>query len=150
MIAKQRLLNVSMKQQKVLEAPVVLILVADYEGYGKDNPIWNEVAKQVDKEKLEGIQGFAAQLYGSTEKRRIKFAESNTGLLAMSIMYAAQYYGVDSHPMSGIDFDGIKKEFNLKESEEPVMLICLGYLDQSHTLFPRALRRGYDEIVETV
>lgn len=96
------------------------------------------------------MQKFAEALYGTSEERRIKFAESNTGLLAMSIMHAAQHYNVDSHPMSGIDFAGIKAEFGLKEPEEVVMLIALGYFDTAKTLYPRRKRLGYSEIVEEV
>ena len=31
----------------------------------------------------------------------------------MAIMIAAKEYGVDSHAISGIDFDGIHKEFRM-------------------------------------
>lgn len=60
----------------------------------------------------------------------------------MSIMYAAKAYDVESHPMSGIDFDGIRKEFEIDENKTVVMTIALGYLDESKTLYPRAYRKG--------
>lgn len=63
---------------------------------------------------------------------------------------AAQEYGVDSHPMSGMDFEGIKEAFSFADSEEVVMLISLGYRDESKVLYPRRMRRGYDEIVTAV
>jgi nitroreductase len=65
-------------------------------------------------------------------------------------MVAAKEFGVDSHPMSGIDFDGIHKEFGLKESETVVMLICLGYFDSSKHSHPRRPRRQFDEIATIV
>ena len=103
-----------------------------------------------DKDKLAGTQGMAYNLYGTSEENKLKFAESNAGLLAMSIMYAAKTLGVDSHAMSGMDFEGVRKEFGLEENKTVVMLICLGHLDESKTLYPRAYRRGYDEIVKEV
>ena len=150
--AKEKLFKLSSNQPKVLEAPVTLIIVGDKSGFETSNPIWNEFLKMYngDKEKLAGTQGFAYNLYGTSEERRIKFAESNAGLLAMSIMYAAKVYGVDSHPMSGIDFDGIRKEFKLDENKTIVMTIALGYLDYSKTLYERAYRRGYEEVVTEV
>ncbi|SCZ76402.1 Nitroreductase family protein [Acidaminobacter hydrogenoformans DSM 2784] len=68
----------------------------------------------------------------------------------MSILYAAKYYGVDSHPMSGMDFAAVKEAFELPEGKEPVILIALGYRDESKTLYGRAKRRGYDEVVMEV
>ncbi len=150
--AKNRLHKLSMSQPKILEAPVTLIIVGNKEGYDKSNPVWNDMLKNLggDKEKLAGTQGFAYSLYSTSEERKLKFAESNAGLLAMSIMYAAKSLGVDSHPMSGIDFEGIRKEFELDENKTVVMIISLGHLDNNKTLYPRGIRRGYDEIVKEV
>ncbi len=148
--AKMRLYEAAMNQDKVLEAPIVLIVVADHEGFGEHNPMWHHIAKTMSEKRLQGAMRATARIYGKNEKTCAMYAQSNTGLFAMSIMYAAQYYGVDSHPMSGMDFDLVKKEFNLKSHEEPVMLICLGYFDEKAELAPRAKRRGYDEIVEKV
>ena len=99
---------------------------------------------------VAGAKQAAAFLYGSSEERKIKFAESNAGLLAMSIMIAAKDKGVDSHPLSGIDFDGIHKEFGLKESESVVMLISLGYFDSSKQLYPRRPRRLFEDITTII
>jgi len=150
--AKERLYKLSSNQPKILEAPVTLIIVGNKTGYDESNPTWKDMLKLLggDKAKLAGTQGFANSLYSTSEESKIKFAESNAGLLAMSIMYAAKSLGVDSHPMSGIDFQGVRKEFKLDENKTVVMLIALGHLDESKTLYPRAYRRGYDEIVKEV
>ena len=65
-------------------------------------------------------------------------------------MYAAKYYGVESHAMSGVDFEGIKKEFNVDGEKEVVMLITLGYFDEEQALYPRSKRKLYDEVVKEV
>jgi putative NAD(P)H nitroreductase len=101
-------------------------------------------------EMVSGAKQAATFLYGSSEERKLKFAESNAGLLAMSLMIAAKDKEVDSHPMSGIDFDGIHKEFGLKESETVVMLISLGYFDASKQLYPRRPRRLYEDITTII
>lgn len=147
--AKQRLYRQASNQDKILEAPVTLIIIGDRSGFSAENPVWQELSAMLqDDARIKSTQEFAKALYGSSEERRVKFAESNAGLLAMSIMYAAQYYDVDSHPMSGIDFAGIKAEFSLKDSEEVVMLIGLGYRDTSKQLYPRRKRLGYGDIVQ--
>ncbi|WP_454055092.1 nitroreductase family protein [Clostridium sp. Marseille-Q7071] len=110
---------------------------------------WSIIAVR-SKEAVKNTQQAAYNLYGTSEENKIKFAESNGGLLSMSIMYAAKNFGVDSHPMSGIDFEGIKKEFELSEDKTIVMTIALGYLKQDKTLYPRRARRGYDGIVKVL
>ena len=127
---------------------MTLIVVGDREGYSDSNPVWAEMLQTVggNAEVVNGAKKAAAYLYGTSEERKIKFAESNAGLLSMSLMLAAKEYGVDSHPLSGIDFEGIHKEFGLKESESAVMLISLGYFDTSKNLYPRRKRRMFEEI----
>ena len=147
---KKKLFDASFGQPKILEAPVTLVILGDREGYGAHNPEWSVLEGIMGKEAVDGYVGFAGNLYGSTEDRKTKFAESNAGLLAMSIMYAAENYGVASHAMSGIDFDGIKKAFDIEDSKEVVMTIALGYFDESKQLYPRRARRGYGDVTREV
>jgi len=146
--SRQKLFNLANQQDKVLEAPVTLIIVGNKEGYSEKNPVWTEMLQSVggDEQMVSGAKEAAAFLYGSSDERKLKFAESNAGLLSMAIMIAAKEFGVDSHPMSGIDFDGISKEFGLTEGESAVMTISLGYYDESRQLYPRRPRRLFDEI----
>jgi putative NAD(P)H nitroreductase len=149
--AKERLSPLTGDQPKIKEAPTTLIIIGDLEGYQPANPAWEDLKAMLnDEQLLQNYQRFAASLYGSSEIARYKFAESNAALLAMSIMYAAKYYGVDSHPLSGIDFEGLKKEFGLGENKTVVMLIALGYFDDSRTLYPRRKRKGYVDIVSVI
>lgn len=147
---KEKLFNLANQQPKVKEAPYSLIMVGDKKAFRDENRVWADIEAAAGKEGMEGYRDAARFLYGTTPERGLKFAESNTGLLAMSIMYAAKGLGVDSHAMSGIDFDGIKEKFNLKEDEEVVMVITMGYHKIEKELYPRSPRKGFDEIVEIV
>jgi len=149
---KEKLFNLANKQPKILESSVTLMIVGNREGYATSSPVWKEMLSSMggNKEAVTGAQNAAGFLYGSSELRKIKFAESNCGILAMSIMYAATHYGVDSHPMSGVDFEGIEKEFNLGEGKNLVMLITLGYYDKRKSLYPRRPRRLYGDIVKEI
>lgn len=109
---KDKLLPLAFNQPKIKQAPVTLILVADKDGYKAENPVWSELKELAGEDNAKGAMEMAAGLYGTSEERQLKFAESNAGLLAMSIMYAAKGLGVDSHPMSGMDFEGIHKAFD--------------------------------------
>jgi nitroreductase len=150
--SKQKLFDLANKQEKVLDASVTLILVGNKEGWAGSNPVWEEMLASVggNSAMVAGAQQAAAYLYGSSEERKTKFAESNTGLLAMSLMIAASEFGVDSHPMSGIDFDGVHQAFGLGKNETVVMLVCLGYFDSSKNLYPRRPRRLFEEITEVI
>lgn len=149
---KKKLLALSNNQEKVMEASANLIIIGNKEGYNDNNPVWKEMLQSVGGNEtiVNGAKQAAAFLYGSSEERKLKFAESNAGLLAMSIMYAAKIHGIDSHPMSGIDFDGIHKEFNLDKNESVVMTIALGYHDTTKALYPRRPRRMFDEIAKII
>ncbi len=146
--AKKNLYENANQQPKILEAPVTLIVVGNREAYDEDNPHWTYMKENFGEEKTKGAMDAAAFLYGSSEERQIKFAESNAGLLAMSIMYAARDRGVDSHAMSGIDFDGVKNAFHIDGARDVVMLISLGYHDTGKSLFPQSPRREFDEVVK--
>jgi nitroreductase len=145
---KEKLFNLANQQPKSKQAPYTLIIIGDREGYGSHNPAWEELEAMAGEEATKGALGAAAYLYGSSEERKIKFAESNAGLLSMSIMYAAKSLGVDTHAMSGVDFAGIKESFGLKESEEVVMLIGIGYHDQSQPVYPKRNRKTFKTLVE--
>ena len=150
--SKKSLFNLANKQEKVLEAPITLLIIGNKEGYSDSNPVWQEMLLSLggNQEMVDGAKQAASYLYGSSDERKLKFAESNAGLLSMSIMTAAKEFGVDSHPMSGIDFDGIHKEFGLEDGEAVVMAIPLGYFDESKELYPRRPRRQFDEIASIV
>lgn len=149
--AKQRLYDAALKQPKILAAPVTLIMVGDKDAYTEANDAWwymRDVGTPDDK--IRGSIEFARNVLYNTELKRNNFAVRNTSFLCMSLMYAAKYYGVESHAMIGFEEDKIKKEFNIPDNKVVVLLICLGYFDESKTLYPRLKRRGYEEIVRVV
>lgn len=150
--SKKQLLGLANNQEKVSDASITLIIIGDKNGYAESNPVWDEMLVSIggNAEIVAGAKKTAAFLYGSSEERKLKFAESNASLLAMSLMIAAKDKGVDSHPMSGVDFEGIHKAFGLKESENVVMLITLGYFDASKQLYPRRPRRSYEDVTTIV
>ena len=144
---KEILFNLANQQPKVKEAPYNLIIIGDRGAYGLHNPVWKELESMVGENVVRGTVLAAAFLYGSSDERK-KIAESNAGLLAKSSMYLAKILGIDSHSMSGVDFDGIKEKFNLKENVDVVMVIGLGYHDQTHPLYPGRKRKKFDSQVE--
>lgn len=136
-------------QQKVLDAPVLLVILGDREGYFRKNPAW-EVKKKlgkVDEEKINKIIKHNNNVTYNTPDKKLAFAIRNSSLLAMSIMYTAKAFGVETHPMIGFKPEKIREIFELEDNIEINMLISVGYHDQSHTIKPREERLDYSQIV---
>ncbi|MGM0508302.1 MAG: nitroreductase family protein [Fusobacteriota bacterium] len=144
---KKELYDKSCNQPKVLDAPVTLGIIGHTKGYTKKNPIW-KVKKDLGRATDEDIENYVNMMKGlfPNREREVGFAVRNSSLLAMSIMYAAKYYGVDSHAMIGFDEDEFKKLFNIEEDKVVTMLMTLGYFDNKNELYPREKRFNYEEI----
>lgn len=138
------------EQEKVIKAPVLLIILGDKKGYERSNPMWDEKKDlgKLDEERIEKIIKSCREGIYSTEAKEIGFAVRNSSLLAMSIMYTAKYYGVDSHPMIGFSAEKIKNMFDLDDNIVVTVLISLGYFDENEELSPRETRLSYNHIVD--
>jgi nitroreductase len=149
---KARLRKLANDQPKVTEAPVVLIVLADKEGYAEANPTVQQVWQSMEKngyaraEQKGWFFDVCEKMY-SGDPTALAFAVKNTALFAMALMLAAKDIGLDTHPMDGFNREGIMKEFSIPQNFFVVMLIAVGYFDQRKKLLPRNWRKSYDEIV---
>lgn len=148
--AKEKLYNLAFKQPKILEAPVTLIITGDRNGFSPDNKMWDVIANKLGEDFAKQGQQGCEFLHGANDERRISFAVRNASLYSMSLMYAAKAYGVESHPISGLVFEEVKKAFNVPESHDVVMALSLGYFDDSKELYEQAKRLKYDDVVTEV
>ena len=152
---KEKLKKVAMNQPKIIEAPVVLIILADREGWKKGNPGFEKDFVESVKEgimKTEQYDWFCKatnSLYGVSPERQLAFACKNTGFFAMSLMLAAKNAGLDSHPMDGFDIDGVRKAFNIPDQYWIPLLLAIGHFDKTKTLLPPKWRKSYEEITVT-
>ncbi|MBN1365465.1 MAG: nitroreductase family protein [Syntrophaceae bacterium] len=150
---KETLRKVAMNQPKITEAPVVLIILADREGWKKGNTEFEKdfvesvKAGIMKQEQYDWFCNATNSLYGATAERQLAFACKNTGFFAMSLMLAAKDAGLDSHPMDGFDIDGVRKAFNISDQYWIPMLIAIGHFDKTKTLLPPKWRKSYDEIL---
>jgi nitroreductase len=148
---KKTLRNCAMNQQKVEEAPAVLIIVADPDGVEQNKDRVLESLQGLGYMKPEARQAYSGMmdtLYGAKDSLTRKvFAAKNAALYAMTLMLAAKGLGLETHPMDGFDESCIKKEFNIPEDKLIIMLIAVGNLKKGVTLLPRTFRRELDEFV---
>ena len=149
---KSRLRKLAMDQPKVTEAPVVLIVLADKEGYKESHPTLERVWLSWEKngymkpEQKNWFVEAAGKLYGG-ELMSLAFAVKNAAFFGLALMLAAKEIGLDSHPMDGFDHDGLMKEFSIPRHFFVPLLLAVGHFDQSKKLLSRNWRKPYEEIV---
>lgn len=150
---KERLKALAWDQPKVVEAPVVLIVLADKAGWQEGNPTfeknWGEMLKagSMKLEQREWFLNATKSLYDWSPDANLAFAAKNTGFFAMSLMYAASNLGLETHPMDGFDHEAVRKEFKIPDNYWVPILLAVGYKKPDLELQPAKWRKTYDEIV---
>jgi nitroreductase len=150
---KEKLMTLAWDQPKVVEAPVVLIVLADktgwQEGHATVEKNWEEMLKSgsMKPEQRDWFLGAAKSLYDWSPEARLAFAAKNTGFFGMSLMCAATANGLESHPMDGFDHEGVRKAFNIPENYWVPLLLAIGYPKPGLELHPAKWRKSVDEIV---
>ena len=150
---KERLRALAWDQPKVTEAPVVLIVLADRDGWKEGHPTvernWQEMldAGMMTDDQRDWFLNAAKALYNWGSEADLAFAAKNTGFFGMGLMYAATSLGLETHPMDGFDHEGVRKEFNIPDNYCIPMLLAVGYLNPGQELFPPKWRKDYEDIV---
>ena len=150
---KKALRQVAWNQPKVEEAPVVLIVLADRDGWKPGNPTlernFDEFVKAglFKPEQREWFLGACNTLYGQSPEQQQAFACKNTGFFAMALMFVARELGLHSHPMDGFDHEAVRELFRIPNNYWIPLLLAVGHFDQTKTLLPPKWRKNYEEIV---
>ncbi len=150
---KKRLQKLAWDQPKVSEAPVILIVLADKNGWREGHPTveknWQAMreAGQMAEDQREWFLGAAKSLYDWNQDARLAFAVKNTGFFAMGLMYAATSLGLETHPMDGFDHEGVRSAFGIPDQFWIPLLLAVGYPKPDLALQPPKWRKGYNEIV---
>lgn len=149
---KAKLQKIAMNQPKITQAPIVLIVLADKEGYKADHPAvgkawesWVKNGYMKPEQKTWFIEA-CRNLYGGNIKS-FAFSVKNAAFFGLALMLAAKEIGLDSHPVDGFDHEALLREFSISENFFVPMLIAIGHFDQSQKILPRNWRKPYEEIV---
>ena len=150
---RARLRKRAWDQPKITEAPVVLIVLGDKEGYARENrtvqQVWESWKNNgyMKPEQEEWFFNACKGLYGANETASLAFGIKNAAFFGLAVMLAAKEMGIDTHPMDGFDHAGVVEEFGIPMNFFVPMLIAVGHFDQKKTLLPRNFRKPYDQIV---
>jgi len=122
-------------QPKTATAPLVAILAADNEFH---------------EELPELLPHFpqAKDLFFSERSAREGAASLNAALQAAYFIIGVRAAGLAAGPMTGLDFEGVRKEF-LDDDHTPLMVVNIGKPGEG-AWFPRSPRLDIDEVITTV
>ncbi|MGY3203815.1 malonic semialdehyde reductase [Streptomyces sp. NWU339] len=120
---------------KTAAAPLVAILSADNE--------FHEELPQL----FPHFPG-AKDMFAGDRSMREGQASLNAALQAAYFIVGVRAAGLAAGPMTGCDFEGIRKEF-LDDDHTPLMVVNIGRPGEN-AWFPRSPRLEYDEVVTTV
>ncbi len=143
---KLALKKCAMNQNKVEEASVVFIVIAEQDACEKniDEVLksWVEIG-YMDVKTAVRYKSFPQKLYGLTgsEKRKL-FAIKNASFFAMTLMYSARALGYETHPIDGFNEEELKREFSIPDSSIVPVIIAAGKLSPSAKILPRAWRKA--------
>lgn len=152
---KERLKKLAWNQPKIVEAPVVLIVLADRDAWKEGNPFveknFQEMVKagSMAKEQRQWFADTRFSLYGESPEKQQAFACKNTGFFAMALMLAAKDLGLETHPMDGFDHDGVRKEFNIPDNYWIPLLLAVGYVKDDFVPLSPKWRKSVEEILVT-
>lgn len=150
---KAALRKLAFDQEKITEAPVVLAVLADRDGWKAECETHCKVFDsfvgegKFTPDQKEWFGNVTAGLYGASGESAQAFANKNAGLFAMSLMYAASNHGLHTHPMDGFDHDAVKREFGISDNYWIPMLIAVGHIRPGVDVRPQSWRQSYDDVV---
>lgn len=135
--ARERLISHLMdgNKPKAESAPMIALLSADHG--------WVEKADTFNPNSAEFIKGY----YGD-ENLAKPTADMNAHIQAGYFITAIRALGLDAGPMTGADFEGLKKEFLAGTNEHPFLVVNIG-----HGLpagYDRPVRFGHEDVTRSV
>lgn len=128
---REKLLPIAYNQRQVMDASAVLIIFADRAAYEAGNLARIHNGQYEHGCFDEGTRDFliqaATQFYRSHDEAALqKMRGLDIGLMAMSLMLAAEVRGWQSVPMTGYFPDRLRCEFAIPGRYEDVMMLAIG------------------------
>ena len=141
---RQRLMEISLNQKHVGEAPVTLIVLGkidahtDVDRFADD---WIAKGYYPDDRHLRFVSD---EFYGKNPAIQRDEAIRSTSIMAGFFMLAAVETGLSTAAVIGFRPDELVQEFNIPDNYVPVMLLTVGY--EKERMPERVKRLAFDEI----
>jgi nitroreductase len=120
---RRQIRAVAWDQAQVTDASLLIVLTADLKSWAKEPArYWRNAPQPVQEFILPAIE----QFYNGHEQVQRDEAMRSCGIVAMTLMLAAQEMGYASCPMVGFDFDKVGKLINLPVDHVVAMFVTIG------------------------
>lgn len=149
---KERVRELSYNQYKIHSASAVVIVLGNKNSseVSEAEKIYNplKMLKIMDELEFDGtmnlIKDYGDQLKANPHHLEMELAR-NSGLHAMLFMLSAKHYGYDTCPMHVHNVEELRKEFNIPDHLQPMMMITIG--KSIDKIRPRGYRKPVGEFV---
>ena len=120
---REQIKQVSMQQEQVTDASLLLVLCADLKAWEKDTQrYWRHAEQEIQAFMLPAMDGY----YRGNDQVQRDEAMRTCGLAAQTIMLAAKSLGYDSCPMDGFEFDKVAELIKLPDDHIVTMFVTIG------------------------
>jgi nitroreductase len=124
---KARLRQAAMNQDKITQAPLVIIAYAQREGWKENAKEILQHAAQRRGRDVAGVDAQFKQAAAAIEKLTPQVWLNRQVMIAFThLMLAFESLGWDTAPMEGFDAGAVKQTFNLPTDAEVVALLAVG------------------------
>lgn len=147
---KKNALYEASQQYKVATASAVVVVTGNKKAYQKASDLYegNKFLGIITEDEFQDIVRDITMFHESRDENFLRDeAIRNASLSSMLFMLAAKESGWDSCPMIFFDNDKVRDILQLKDEEEPVMMIPIGKIDDSSTRI-RGYRKPVVEIAK--
>ncbi|MGM9943587.1 MAG: nitroreductase family protein [Lysinibacillus sp.] len=149
---KERVRELSYNQYKIHSASAVVFVLGNKNSIevSEAEKIYNplKMLKIMDELEFDStmnlIKSYGDGLKADSHQLEMELAR-NSGLHAMLFMLSAKHYGFDTCPMHVHNVEELRKEFNIPDHLEPMMMITIG--KSVDKIRPRGYRKPVGEFV---
>lgn len=144
---RERLKKAAYGQEKVGEAPVIIIAFGICDGWkAYIDAIFQEGVRRGfgKQEMIPTIKQLASDFLEKGISKSV-WINRHTMIAVTTMMLVAETYGLDTAPMEGFDPVAVKREFNMPDEAEVVALLAIGFVKELEK--PYAGRLALDEFV---
>ncbi len=138
---RQRIREQAWDQSQVTDTSLFIVLCADLKAWEKPGRYWVNAPKEVQEFMIPAIDDY----YRGKEQVQRDEAMRSCGILAQTLILAAQSMGYNSCPMDGFDFDRVAELINLPKDHVIAMFVAIG--KGTKDPWPRPGQLGLDEVV---
>ncbi|MEP7295791.1 MAG: nitroreductase family protein [Burkholderiales bacterium] len=149
-VNKETLQGLSYGQQQVADAAITVIVCGTLDPHRRIRAAMQPFRDDgyIDDSDLDEWVRDAETSFEDNPTKQRDEAVRSASLAAMTLMIAAQAMGLVSAPLGGFDIDAVCRQFGIRASEMPVMLVAIGRAAPGN--WPRKRRRRVEEMLVVV